>query len=69
MQSLSEAKAGTYTIKWMFGIPEVLESLRELQIKEGNDIRVIQKLKDGLVVRTESGSVAIGNEIADRIKV
>ena len=33
MQALSKAAAGkSYTIKWMFGIPEVLDKIRKCKI-------------------------------------
>ena len=36
MQALSDAKAGeNYTIKWMFGLPEVLEFLHSHHVEEG----------------------------------
>ena len=35
MQTLSKAAAGkSYTIKWMFGIPEVLDKIRKCKIDE-----------------------------------
>ena len=35
MQALSKAKAGeNYTIKWMFGLPDVLEFLRNRHVEE-----------------------------------
>ena len=43
MQALSKAAAGkSYTIKWMFGIPEVLDKIRKCKIDEGSEITVIQ---------------------------
>ena len=34
MQALSEARPGeTYTIKWMFGVPEVLEFLHSHHVR------------------------------------
>ena len=39
MQALSKAAAGkSYTIKWMFGIPEVLDKIRKCKIDEGSEI-------------------------------
>ena len=39
MQALSQTNAGdTCTIKWMFGIPEILETMRNMDIKEGSTI-------------------------------
>ena len=52
MQALSQTKRGeSYTIKWMFGIPEVLE------------------FKDCVIIGARDKRLAIGKEIADRIKV
>ena len=43
MQALAKAAAGkSYTIKWMFGIPEVLDKIRKCKIDEGSEITVIQ---------------------------
>ena len=44
MQALSTAAPGkVYTIKWMFGLPEVLDIIRNCQIEEGSEIRVFEK--------------------------
>lgn len=70
MQPLSQTNRGTVcTIKWMFGLPEVLEMMYGFQIKEGSVIRVIQKYKDCLVIGAEGRRIVIGNEVADRIQV
>ena len=51
MQALSQTNAGdTCTIKWMFGIPEILETMRNMDIKEGSTIQVIQKCRDWLII-------------------
>ena len=42
MRALSQTNAGdTCTIKWMFGVPEILETMRNMDIKEGSTIQVI----------------------------
>ena len=69
MQPLSQSARGTYTIKWMLGIPEVLEQMKRYQISEGSTVQVIQKLQDSLIIRCGDRRFAIGNEIADRIQV
>ncbi len=69
MQALSKAARGTYTIQWIFGIPEVLEQLKNWQIGEGSIIQVIEKYKDCLLIGTGSRRIVIGNEVADRIQV
>ena len=51
MHSLSKSSQGsTYTIKWMFGVPEVLEKLKEFKIKEGSEIHVIQNDASGMMI-------------------
>ena len=36
MQKLSKAAIGrSYTIQWMFGVPEVMDFLREHHVEEG----------------------------------
>ena len=49
MQALSKKKTGDIcTIKWMFGIPDVLDFLRSRKIKEGSTVQVIQRINGGL---------------------
>lgn len=70
MQALSQTKRGeSYTIKWMFGIPEVLEFMKRYQIQEGSQVQVIQNHKDCVIICARDKRLAIGKEIADRIKV
>ena len=78
MHSLSKSSQGsTYTIKWMFGVPEVLEKLKEFKIKamndmdihEGSTIRVLQKFHDSLIISSADRKIVLGNEVADRIQV
>ena len=39
MHSLSDSTQGyTYTIKWMFGLPEVMKSMHDMNIHEGSTI-------------------------------
>ena len=48
MQALSKKKTGDIcTIKWMFGIPDVLDFLRSRKIKEGSTVQVIQRINGG----------------------
>ena len=66
MQKLSKAAIGrSYTIQWMFGVPEVMDFLRE----HHDNIQIIRKLKDALIVGVKGSRFAMGNEIADRIQV
>ena len=40
MQALSKAKSGeSYTIKWLLGLPEVVEFLHRHHVEEGGSIR------------------------------
>ena len=70
MQSLAQAKAGDdYTIKWMFGLPEVMKAMNDMDIHEGSTIRVLQKFHDSLIISSANRKIVLGNEVADRIQV
>ena len=70
MHPLSQTNIGdTCTIKWMFGVPEVLETMKKLDIREGSTIHVIQKCRDWLIIGANNRRLAVGNEVADRIQV
>ena len=58
MQALSKAAAGkSYTIKWMFGIPEVLDKIRKCN--SGRD----------LIIRSGEKRIAMSSDAATRIQV
>ncbi len=70
MQALSNAKAGeSYTIKWMLGLTEVLDFLHSRHVKEGTTVRVIQRCRESVIIEVQDVRLALGGEIADRIKV
>ena len=70
MYALSKAQAGDIcTIKWMFGLPEAVDFLRQHHVEEGETIQVIRKLRDSLIIGAQNERVALGKEIADRIQV
>ena len=70
MQALSTAVPGTwYTIKWMFGLPEVMKAMNDMDIHEGSTIRVLQKFHDSLIISSADRKIVLGNEVADRIQV
>lgn len=70
MQALSSARAGeSYTIKWMFGLPEVMEFLRSRHVEEGSTVRVIGQCRDSVIIGIHDVRLVIGSEVADRIKV
>ena len=63
MQALSKAAAGkSYTIKWMFGIPEVLDKIRKCKIDEGSEITVIQNSGRDLIIRSGEKRIAMSRE-------
>ncbi len=70
MQSLSESDPGnSYTIKWMFGLPEVLHVLRTYQVREGSIVQVICNSKNRMIIRANNRRLALGHEVTDLIKV
>lgn len=70
MQALSKAKTGeSYTIKWMFGLPEVLEFLHSHQVEEGSTIRLIHRCRNGVIIGVQDMRFVLGDEVAERIKV
>ena len=70
MQALSKAKAGeNYTIKWMFGLPDVLEFLRGRHVEEGTTLQVVRNSGEFVIIGVEGHRYVLGNGIADRIQV
>ena len=54
MQSLAAVPAGAAcTVKWMFGIAEILGYLRKNEIKEGEEIRIIQNYGGNVIVSAQ----------------
>ena len=50
-------------------IPFEMDFLREHHVEEGDNIQIIRKLKDALIVGVKGSRFAMGNEIAGRIQV
>lgn len=70
MHSLSKSSQGsTYTIKWMFGLPEVMKAMNDMDIHEGSTIRVLQKFHDSLIISSAESKNRSGKRSADRIQV
>lgn len=70
MQSLAEVQVGeSCTIKWMFGNSGILEFMRSYDIKEGSLINVLQRGKTDMIIGKDNLRLAIGKEVAERIKV
>ena len=62
-------QGSTYTIKWMFGLPEVMKAMHDMDIHEGSTVRVLQKFHDSLIISSADRKIVLGNEVADRIQV
>ena len=70
MESLANAKVGDVcTIKWMLGNLQALELIRGDEIKEGSQVQVIQKTLHDVIIGTDRVRLAIGNDVAERIKI
>ena len=70
MQAISKKKTGDIcTIKWMFGIPDVLDFLRSRKIEEGSTVQVIQRMNGGLILGMDGKRIAMCDAAADRIQV
>ncbi len=70
MQALTEVKPGEIcTVKWMIAGAKITEWMEKHSIIEGSRIRVIQNCMGDLIIGTGNGKIAIGRDIAYRIKV
>ena len=69
MQALSKVKKGTYTVQWMFGLPEIIEQLRHWQICEGSIIRVVESYSDSVMIGKGSKRYVLSHEVANRVQV
>lgn len=70
MLALSNTQSGkTYKIKWMFGIPQVLDFLHARQIAEGSTVHVLANLSGGLIIASGDRRIALDHQTAERIKV
>lgn len=70
MQALSTTKTGDIcTIKWMFGLPEVIAYMHSCQIQEGSTIYVIKADSGGLIIGAGERRIALDLESASRIQV
>lgn len=70
MKPLSQTSQGeTCTIQWMFGTPEALHAMHDMNLQEGSRIRVIQKFRDCLIIGANERRIALGTDVAARIQV
>lgn len=70
MQSLNETNAGEiYTIKWMTGMPEIMDQIRQYDVREGKSVQVISRILGGVIVGVRGRRILISDDAAYRIKV
>ena len=70
MLPLTKAAQGSvHTVKWAFGLPEIMEKLETLKIHQGSRILVVQKDKDYMIIGSGGIRVVIENQVASRIQV
>ena len=70
MQSLNETNSGeSYTIKWMTGMPEIMDQIRQYDVREGKSVQVISRILGGVIVGVRGRRILISDDAACRIKV
>jgi len=70
MRSLNKAPVGeSLEIKWITGSRDLMKRIRELGVSEGERITVLSACFDGIIVRVRDLRLALGSDVAERIKV
>ena len=70
MQSLNETNAGeSYTIKWMTGMPEIMDQIRQYDVREGKSVQVISRILGGVIVGVRGRRILIRQTIFENIAV
>ena len=70
MQKLSNAKAGRYTVKWIFTEPELVRLLKEIRIEVGEEITVISNSRLGsILLRSKAGLSSVSAEAVAGVTV
>lgn len=70
MKALTNTNTGdACTIEWMFGTPETMRAMEKVNLREGSRIRIIQKMKDCLIIGMNERRIVLGNDVACRIQV
>ena len=70
MQALNEATAGkTYTVKWMTGMSDTMDLIRQQDVSEGSRIRLISRIFGGVIVGVRDRRILISDDAACRIIV
>ena len=69
MKKLSNAKAGRYTVKWIFTEPALKKMLAEIRIEVGKEITVISNCFGQILLRSEAGAFVIDTEAAAGVTI
>ena len=69
MKKLSDARAGKYTVKWIFTEPDLKRILSEIRIEVGKEITVVSNCFGQILLRSEAGSFIIDSEAAAGVTI
>lgn len=69
MKKLSDARAGKYTVKWIFTEPDLKRILSEIRIEVGKEITVVSNCFGQILLRSEAGSFVIDSEAAAGVTI
>jgi len=70
MKALSEASPGAaYTVKWNVNSREGVAETRRFGLIPGANFYLLDSCFDGVVIRIQGRKVALGKDVAARIKV
>ena len=69
MKKLSDARAGKYTVKWIFTEPDLKRILSEIRIEFGKEITVVSNCFGQILLRSEAGSFVIDSEAAAGVTI
>ena len=69
MKKLSNAKAGRYTVKWIFTELALKKMLAEIRIEVGKEITVISNCFGQILLRSEAGAFVIDTEAAAGVTI
>ncbi len=69
MKKLSDARAGKYTVKWIFTEPDLKRILSEIRIEFGKEITVVSNCFGQILLRSEAGSFVIDSEVAAGVTI
>ncbi len=70
MKTLSMAKSGHYTIKWMLSLPyQVIEELGKINIAEGKNVHVISNDGFHVIVKNGDTRYVLDNDLCACIRI